>query len=307
MSRADRNIRILITGAGGCIGRQLFQRLTARGFVVVGLARSAAPDTELMECDLASPDDLGRALSLASPDLIIHAAGSLLSADPAGAVEGYHNNLFAMAQVLCAAIKQGVKRLIFLSSNMAYGASYQINPGQEAQCRPQNWYARSKVLCEQLLQDHASAIESTVLRLPSVIGSGMGRSENLVTQMVGELRDTGAVTVFGHGRARRQIIDISDLADVVCFCAESNTTESGFLLAPVVGREVFTILELARRLADLSGGGELRFDNSKPDSPDQFIDPEIPKLKLGCEAKTGLNVSLRAVLSDLTFRQHNIL
>ena len=190
-----------------------------------------------MECDLASPGDLARALSVASPDLIIHAAGSLLSADPAGAVEGYYNNLFAMAQVLCAAIKQGVKRLIFLSSNMAYGASYQINPGQGAQCRPQNWYARSKVLCEQLLNDHASAIEPTVLRLPSVLGTGMGLSKNLVTQMVGELRDTGAVTVFGHGRARRQIIDISDLADVVCFCAESNTTESGFLLAPVVGRK----------------------------------------------------------------------
>ena len=301
MSRADRNIRILITGAGGCIGRQLFQRLTARGFVVVGLARSAAPDTELMECDLASPDDLGRALSLASPDLIIHAAGSLLSADPAGAVEGYPNNLFAMAQVLCAAIKQGVKRLIFLSSNMAYGASYQINLGQEAQCCPQNWYARSKVLCEQILNDHASAIEATVLRLPSVLGSGMGLSKNIVTQLVGELRATGAVTVFGHGRARRQFIDISDLAEVVCFCAERSTISSGFLLAPVVGREVFTIQEIAQKLLDLSGGGEINFDATKPDSPDQFIDPEILKLKLGCGVKMCLDDSLRAALSGATF------
>lgn len=300
-------MRILITGAGGLIGRQLLLRLKSRGYVVVGLARGAAPDSELIECDLASSGDVGRALSLASPDLIIHAAGSLLGTDPAWAIEGYYNNVIAMAHVVRAAIKQGVKRLIFLSSNMAYGAAYQINPGQEAQCRPQNWYARSKVLCEQFLKDHVSAIQSTVLRLPSVIGTGMGGSRNLVTQMVGELRETGAVTVFGLGRARRQIIDISDLAEVVCFCAEPSTTESGFLIAPVVGREVFEIQDLAGRLVALHGGGELIIDTSKPDSPDQFIDPEIPKLKLGCEVKTSLNESLRAVFSDSMLRENNVL
>ena len=296
-------MRILITGAGGFIGRQLFQRLKARGFVVVGLARSATSEPELLACDLASPAEVARALSVASPNLIIHAAGSLLSADPACAVAGYANNLLATAHVVSAAIRQGVKRLMFLSSNMAYGASYQINPGQEAQCRPQNWYARSKVLCEQLLNDHAGAIEPTVLRLPSVLGTGMGGSNNLVTQMVSELRESGAVTVFGQGLARRQIIDISDLAGVVCFCAETNPSAGGFLITPVVGREVFTIQELARRLVALHGGGEIKFDTSKPDSPDQFIDPEIQKLKLGCEVKTGLDESLSAVFRDWMLRE----
>ena len=294
-------MRILITGAGGFIGRQLFQRLKARGFVVVGLARSATSEPELLACDLASPAEVARALAVASPNLIIHAAGSLLSADPACAVAGYANNLLATAHVVSAAIRQGVKRLMFLSSNMAYGASYQIYPGQEAQCHPQNWYARSKVLCEQLINDHASAIEPTVLRLPSVLGTGMGSSKNIVTQMVGELRATGAITVFGHGRARRQFIDISDLAEVVCFCAERSTISSGFLLAPVVGREVVSIQEIAQKLLDLSGGGEINFDATKPDSPDQFIDPEILKLKLGCGVKIGLDDSLRAALSGPTF------
>ena len=303
MSQVDRNIRILITGAGGFIGRQLFQRLKAHGFVVVGLARSATLEPALLACDLASPAEVARALAVASPNLIIHAAGSLLSADPACAVAGYANNLLATAHVVSAAIRQGVKRLMFLSSNMAYGASYQINPGQEAQCRPQNWYARSKVLCEQILNDHASAIEATVLRLPSVLGTGMGGSNNLVTQMVSELRESGAVTVFGQGLARRQIIDISDLAGVVCFCAETNPSAGGFLITPVVGREVFTIQELARRLVALHGGGEIKFDTSKPDSPDQFIDPEIQKLKLGCEVKTGLDESLSAVFRDWMLRE----
>ena len=296
-------MRILITGAGGFIGRQLFQRLKARGFVVVGLEYSATLEPELLACDLASPADLARALSVASPNLIIHAAGSLLSADPACAVAGYANNLLTTAHVVSAAIRQGIKRLMFLSSNMAYGASYQINPGQEAQCRPQNWYARSKVLCEQLLNDHAGSIEPTVLRLPSVLGTGMGGSNNLVTQMVSELRESGAVTVFGQGLARRQIIDISDLAGVVCFCAETNPSAGGFLITPVVGREVFTIQELARRLVALHGGGEIKFDTSKPDSPDQFIDPEIQKLKLGCEVKTGLDESLSAVFRDWMLRE----
>ncbi len=114
MSQENRNIRFLLTGAGGLIGSQLLLRLKSRGYVVAGLARGAPTDTELIECDLASPGDLGRALSLASPDLILHAAGSLLGADPALAVEGYYNNLIAMAHVLRAATKQGVKRLILI-------------------------------------------------------------------------------------------------------------------------------------------------------------------------------------------------
>ena len=297
-------MRILITGAGGFIGRQLFQRLKARGFVVVGLARSATSEPELLACDLASPADLARALSVASPNLIIHAAGSLLSADPACAVAGYANNLLTTAHVVSAAIRQGIKRLMFLSSNMAYGASYQINPGQEAQCRPQNWYARSKVLCEQLLNDHAGAIEPTVLRLPSVLGTGMGLSKNIVTQMIGELRETGAITVYGQGAARRQFLDIGDLADAVNVCTSHTTIRGGILLVPIVGRDVITIRELAQRFVELSGGGQVKFDSAKPDSPDKFIDPEIQNMRLGCEAKTSLEESLRAVLNDLAFRKN---
>ncbi len=64
-------MRVLVTGAGGLIGRQLLLRLKSLGYAVVGVARGAPPETELIECDLASPGDIERALSLASPDLII--------------------------------------------------------------------------------------------------------------------------------------------------------------------------------------------------------------------------------------------
>ncbi len=55
--------------------------------------RAVPQEPELLACDLASPAEVAGALSVASPNLIIHAAGSLLIADPACAVAGYANNL----------------------------------------------------------------------------------------------------------------------------------------------------------------------------------------------------------------------
>ena len=102
------------------------------------MARGAPPETDLIECDLASPGDIERALSLASPDLIIHAAGSVLGTDPALEVEGYYNNLIAMAHVLRAAVKQGVKRLIFFIFKYGLWRILPDQPGPRGTMSPAN-------------------------------------------------------------------------------------------------------------------------------------------------------------------------
>lgn len=291
-------MKVLVTGAGGSIGRQLLKGLQSRGVAVAGLARHAAPEEAVAACDLTSPKAVLDAFAQARPELVIHAAGSLLGEDPARAVEGYTNNVLSTANVLRAAIEHGARRLVFLSSNMAYGGGYEVRDGGEQESRPENWYARSKVVCEEMLRDHSAAIESLALRLPTVLGPGMAGSRNLVTDLARSLRETGGMVVHGEGRARRQFVDVRDLVGLVHAYAEREPAGSGFTLTSVVGRPA-TIREVAELVGRVSGAeGRVRFDPSRPERPDQFVDTAILERTLECDLPTGLEDSIRAALDS---------
>lgn len=289
-------MRILIAGAGGFIGKHLFHGLREEGVRVYGLTRSpAAPREGLMTCDLGSREAFENILGDIVPDVIIHAAGSLLGNDPSRAVDGYFNNLLSTANVVEGAIKKRVKRVIFLSSNMVYGDAYSVLEGQEEGARPKNWYARGKLLCEHLLRDHAQSIEVIVLRLPSVLGRGK-TSGDFVTEMIQSLKERREIVIYGKGQARRQFLDTRDLTAVARLCASRDMAGRGFLLTPVVGSDIRTIKEIGESVLSLCGGGKLVFDAKRSDSPDQFIDSGILTAKLGCRLRMTLEDSIKEIL-----------
>lgn len=289
-------MRILIAGAGGFIGRHLFDGLKEEGVRVYGLTRSRAVSQEgLMTCDLGSREDFENILGDIVPDVVIHAAGSLLGNDPSRALDGYFNNLLSTANVVEGAVKKRVKRLIFLSSNMVYGDGYGVLKGQEEGGRPKNWYARGKFLCEHLLRDHSQSIEVIVLRLPSVLGRGK-TSGDFVTEMIRSLKERREIVIYGKGQARRQFLDMRDLTAVARLCASREMAGCGFLLTPVAGSDIRTIKEIGESVLSLCGGGKLVFDEKRGDSPDQYVDPDILKSRLGCELRMTLEDSIKEIL-----------
>lgn len=289
-------MRVLITGAGGFIGRHLLSGLREEGVQVFGAARSpAAPQEGLRACDLGSFQAFDSLVGDLAPDAIVHAAGSLLGTDPSLAVEGYFNNLLSTASVIEAAVKRRVGRVVFLSTHMVYGDSYQVQAGQEEAGAPANWYARAKHLCEHLLRDHAEFVETIVLRLPSVLGRDKKRGD-LVVDMIRALRDTGSITVFGKGESRRQFVDMRDLTAVIRHCLERDMGGRRFLLSPVAGPEIRTIREIGESVLKLCGGGKLVFDSNRRDSPDHLIAPDLLRAKLGVELKISFEDSIKEIL-----------
>lgn len=151
-----------MSGASGLLGRRLVERFVADGWFVTGLDRGPfpllpyAPD-EHHGIDLSAPHDL--APLLAGTDVLIHAAAI------ADLGRGYSEedvlalNTATTARLLFAAVRAGVRRVVYISSQSVLGLSRGPDlvppsylPIDEAHpVRPRDGYALSKKLGEDLL------------------------------------------------------------------------------------------------------------------------------------------------------------
>ena len=188
---------VLVTGATGAVGRRLVAALLADHARVSLLtrdpdkARGYWPDGEvaLKGGDLTAPESLEAAL--AGVDVVFHLASH---APPPGAKDLYdqseHWGVSAEGtwHLVAAAARQGVSRLIYLSSVMAMGptAGTGDKPAQEmAPCAPDTVYGRAKREAECAVLSFGAAqaaqVHTCVLRLPMVYGlDGAGNIERLV-------------------------------------------------------------------------------------------------------------------------------
>jgi uronate dehydrogenase len=161
--------RLLLTGAAGGLGRELRRRLPAYCEVLrlsdVAELGSAAPGEELAPADLA---DAGAVLGLlAQVDAVVH-MGGVSTEQPWEAI--LPANIVGTYNLYEAARRQGVRRIVFASSNHVTGFYRQdevIAAG--APPRPDGLYGLSKAFGEDLAQLYFDrhGIETVSLRIGS--------------------------------------------------------------------------------------------------------------------------------------------
>ncbi len=179
--------RILITGAGGLVGRALLGRLDGHDLLATDLRHDGLPNGIPFEFMDVSGDDPDRVIGSFQPDAIIHLA-SIVTPPPGMGREAAHAvDVIGTRNVLEAAIKHGVRRLVVTSSGAAYGY-HQDNPiplRESDACRgnPEFPYADHKRQVEEMLAEARKAhpqLEQVVLRVGTVLGEG---AENQITAL----------------------------------------------------------------------------------------------------------------------------
>lgn len=160
---------MLITGAAGGLGHVLRKSLapfarTLRLSDLQGLGE-AGPNEELFQCDLAD----GRAVHemLAGVDAVVHLGGISVEA-PFGPI--LQANIVGVFNLYEAARKQGVKRIVFASSNHVIGFYPQTEHiDTDAPMRPDSLYGISKGYGELLSRYYFDryGIETVCVRIGS--------------------------------------------------------------------------------------------------------------------------------------------
>lgn len=149
--QVKRNIRrVLVTGAGGNLGREVRNQLRGRYDLVrlsdVSPMAPAGPGEEVVPCDLA--DEAGVAALCEGIDAIVHLGGRSTEAD----WKTIHSaNILGAIHLWEGARQAGVDRILFASSNHAVGL-HRRSPVTDhtAAARPDSRYGLSKAFGEDL-------------------------------------------------------------------------------------------------------------------------------------------------------------
>lgn len=206
--------RVFITGASGFLGQAICNRLVEEGRDVVALTRSsaAADVVEGMGArahrgDILDDDSLPAAME--GCDVVYHVAGvnALCLTDPAPL---YRGNVLGSHNVVAAAYKAGVSRIVYTSSAATIGEA-KGTIGSEASVHRGYWlshYERSKFEAEAavLLTARRTGTEIVSVNPASVQGPGRtsGTARLLIDYANGQLKMAPDTTM--------SIVDVDDCA-----------------------------------------------------------------------------------------------
>ena len=180
--------KVALSGAGGIVGGILRRGLRQKGVAL----RCAGwqpleplhPGEDLVHGDLRDPAVVDRLL--AGVDVLIHLAGSSVERPLPEIID---NNLRALYEVYEGARRHGVKRVVFASSNHAFGMHRTTDRLQlDAPFRPDGLYGLSKVWGEAMARMYwdKHGIEGIALRIGTAMGKPPENARQLSTWLGSE-------------------------------------------------------------------------------------------------------------------------
>lgn len=149
--------RIAVTGGSGGVGRHVVLDLLAHGYDVINLdcARPAQHVCPFVKLDVTNYPAVFAALR--GCEAVVHlAANPSPDQEHMEAAERFNHNTVSVFNVFNAAAAHGIRRVVWASSDTVLGYPYErvrplYFPVDEAHpVQPQNGYALSKYLCEEL-------------------------------------------------------------------------------------------------------------------------------------------------------------
>lgn len=174
-------MRVVVTGAGGFVGRQIASRLLARGDVVVGIDSAAGgipAGCEAIAGDLGDPAIRAAALA-GGADAVIHLAtvpGGAAEADP---VASRRINIDAMYDLLleAGAANPGL-RFAYASSIAVFGDPLPPMVDDATPLSPKMVYGGHKAMMEDAvaLFSNRGLIDGVTVRLPGILARPKGPS-----------------------------------------------------------------------------------------------------------------------------------
>lgn len=295
-------MKIFVAGHAGLVGSAIVRKIEEQGkHSWIGKTRT--------ELDLLDRKSVFEFLASNNPDGVIIAAAKVggIKANSTFPVEFLSQNLQIETNLLDAAAKSGVEKVLFLGSSCIYPKlspqpikeeyllTGELEPTNEA-------YAIAKIAGLKLVDAYRTEYsKSWISAMPTNM---YGPKDNFDLENAhvlpalirkfheAKIAESNQITLWGSGNPRREFLHSDDLADACLFLLENY---SGDVALNVGTGTDLSIRELAELIADITGyQGQIVWDTTKPEgTPKKLLD--VSKINaLGWKAKIDLETGVKS-------------
>lgn len=317
-----KDARIYVAGHNGLVGSGIWRALERAGYTNLIGRRSA-------ELDLINQQAVNDFFAAEKPDVVVLAAAKVggINANSLYRAQFIYENLMIETNVIQAAHKNGVKKLLFLGSSCIYPKmapqplkeeSLLTGPLEETN-EP---YAIAKIAGIRLCDAYNRQYETNFISAMPTNMYGPGdnyhpENSHVLPAMIRrfhEAKEQGAekVTCWGSGSPLREFLYSDDLAEACVFLLENTdyadmafTDETGTVQSHInVGSGVeVTIKELAETVSAVVGfEGEIEWDTTKPDGTPRKLMDSSRLRNLGWTPKVILKEGIARAYEDFKAR-----
>ncbi len=302
----DLSGKIFVAGHRGMVGSAIARCLRRKGFDNLLLATSN-------ELDLRNTAHVNTFFDENRPRFVFLAAAKVggIHANNTYPAEFLYDNLMIEANVIHAAHRFGVEKLLFLGSSCIY-PKFAPQPIREdslltGELEPTNEaYAIAKIAGIKLCQAYHKQYGSRFISAMPTNLYGYGdnyhpQNSHVLPALLrrfheAKIENRPEVVIWGSGRPLREFMFSDDLAEACVFLMEQY--EDPALINVGTGEEV-SILELANLIGEVVGySGKITFDPGKPDGTPRKLMDSSRLHALGYKHRVSLREGLRKTYTD---------
>jgi GDP-L-fucose synthase len=318
--------KIYVAGHRGMVGSAIVRHLLAQG-----VAQNHIITRTHAELDLTNQAAVQAFFATEKPTQVYLAAAKVggIHANNTYPADFIYQNLMMQANVIEAAFKNGVQKLLFLGSSCIYPRTAQQPMREDAlltgTLEPTNEpYAIAKIagikLCESYNRQYGAShgVDYRSVMPTNLYGPGDNyhpENSHVIPALIrrfheAKLASVPSVAIWGTGTPRREFLYVDDMAAASVHVMQlpkaiydQHTTPMQSHINVGSGSDV-TIAEVAQHIAQTVGyTGQIDFDTSKPDgAPRKWMDSSRLNA-LGWQAKVDLQHGLAAAYQDFVSKQ----
>jgi nucleoside-diphosphate-sugar epimerase len=304
------SMKTLVTGGAGFIGSHIVCRLVEDGHDVTvldnfssGKRDNLAPvakDVRIVEADVCDANTVCRLSE--GRDVVFHEAAIVSVPYSVEHPERTHEvNIRGTLNVLLAARRSGVRRVVFASSAAVYGEDPTLPKVETMLPEPISPYGVEKLTAEHYLRTFSRLyeVETVALRYFNVFGPRQDPSSpysGVISVFASRIVNGQPIDVFGDGLQTRDFVYVANVVDANMAAASAKGANGG-IYNIACGKRT-TLLELADAIGGACGRTlEKRFRDARPgDVRDSLADIGRAREALGYAPRVGLHDGLRRLL-----------
>ena len=277
----DSNSKIFVAGHNGLVGSSIIRNLKSKHYENIYWVRRK-------NCDLTNKVQVDAYFEQAKPEYVFLAAAKVggIGGNSTYPAEFIYENLMIQTNIIDAAYRNGVKKLLFLGSSCIYPKMATQPITEDAlmtgPLEPTNdAYATAKIagirMCLAYRQQYGfNAISLMPTNLYGPNDNFDLLNSHVLPAMIRKFHEaTDKVTLWGDGSAMREFLHVDDLAEACYTCMEKYDEPEPINVG--TGEDV-TIKELAEIIADIVGNKIIWWDTSKPNGTPRKV-LNVNKLK----------------------------